>query len=163
MATFKIEILGNEAEVEVTRQGNLIRVAHNGRSYELLLQGQDGPQFFLQLKEDGGRTRLIRAAGESNGDKRQMWANGRTFSYSRVRQRAGQRALDGSLTSSIPAVVSKLLVNQGDQVNEGDKLILLESMKMVIPIHAPQDGTVKAVHCAEGESVAAGRPLIELE
>jgi len=48
-------------------------------------------------------------------------------------------------------------------VAAGDKLILLESMKMVIPIQAPRDGRVARVLCAPGDSVPAGVPLVELE
>lgn len=51
----------------------------------------------------------------------------------------------------------------GDTVEAGDKLILLESMKMVIPIHAPHDGRVAKILCAPGDSVAAGVPLLEIE
>jgi len=48
-------------------------------------------------------------------------------------------------------------------VAAGDKLILLESMKMVIPIVSPRDGIVARVLCAPGESVPAGVPLVELD
>ncbi len=163
MTTFKLDIQGKEAEIEVTRQGNTFRVSHNGQSYELRLQDQKHHLFTLELNEPKGRRHLIRAAGESSGDQRQMWVNGRTYSYSRVRRRASKSAHDSSLSSSIPAVVSKLLVQAGEEVEEGDKLVLLESMKMVIPIQAPRNGTIKEIHCTEGESVQAGRPLIELE
>ena len=44
----------------------------------------------------------------------------------------------------------------------GDRLILLESMKMIIPIVAPADGVVQAIHCVAGDSVAPGVPLIIL-
>ena len=70
---------------------------------------------------------------------------------------------DGSLASAIPAVVSQLLVAPGDVVAAGDKLILLESMKMVIPILAPHAGRVSRVHCAPGDSVPAGVALLEIE
>ena len=68
-----------------------------------------------------------------------------------------------ALTLTIPAVVADILVSVGDQVADGDKLILLESMKMIIPIQAPYSGTVTALHCAKGDSVQAGIPLIELD
>ena len=45
----------------------------------------------------------------------------------------------------------------------GDKLILLESMKMVIPIQAPHAGRVGRILCAPGDSVPAGVPLLEIE
>ncbi len=109
------------------------------------------------------RQRQIRAAGRIDGDQRQIWVNGRTFNFTRIRQRGSAAVLDGSLSSSIPAVVSQILVSLNDTVSAGDKLILLESMKMIIPIVAPCDSKVTAIHCAAGESVQAGIPLIELE
>ncbi|MAT97217.1 MAG: hypothetical protein CL608_08755 [Anaerolineaceae bacterium] len=93
-----------------------------------------------------------------------IWLNGRTHQYERVLPRGGGAAsLDVSLSATIPAVVADILVNVGDQVQDGDKLILLESMKMVIPIQAPYSGTVSAINCQKGESVQAGTPLIELD
>jgi biotin carboxyl carrier protein len=59
--------------------------------------------------------------------------------------------------------VSKILVKEGDAVKAGDKLILLESMKMIIPIQAPHDGLVAALRCSAGEAVQPGEQLIELE
>ncbi|VAW41309.1 hypothetical protein MNBD_CHLOROFLEXI01-3219, partial [hydrothermal vent metagenome] len=56
-----------------------------------------------------------------------------------------------------------ILVKVGDTVASGDKLILLESMKMIIPIQAPYDGVVTALNCTKGESVQAGVQLIELD
>jgi biotin carboxyl carrier protein len=42
-------------------------------------------------------------------------------------------------------------------------LVVLEAMKMEIPVHSPFDGTVKAVHVAEGDRIAGGTLLVELE
>jgi biotin carboxyl carrier protein len=68
-----------------------------------------------------------------------------------------------SLSASIPAVVSEILVEIGDEVKKGDKLILLESMKMILAIQAPYDGTVQAIFCAQGEAVQPGIRLIGVE
>ena len=48
-------------------------------------------------------------------------------------------------------------------VNEGDTVIVLEAMKMELPIKAPRSGVVKAVNCAKGELVQPGVNLLELE
>jgi biotin carboxyl carrier protein len=68
-----------------------------------------------------------------------------------------------SLSATIPAVVSEILVNVGDQVTSGDKLILLESMKMIMPIVAPCDGLVVAINCEPGEAVQTGVQLVEID
>ena len=154
---------GKESEVEVTRQDDRLHVIRDGITTELRLLQQDGCSFVLEWPQQNGERRQIRSAGRIDGDQRQLWVNGRTFNYDRVRQRNSEAVLDGSLSSSIPAVVSQILVNLGETVSAGDKLILLESMKMIIPILAPCDSKVTAIHCAAEESVQAGVPLIELE
>ena len=92
-----------------------------------------------------------------------MWLNGRIHHYQRVLPRGGGVANNASLSATIPAVVADILVKTGDTVASGDKLILLESMKMIIPIQAPYDGVVTALNCTQGESVQAGVQLVELE
>ena len=163
MAKFRINLHGKENEVEVTRQGDRLHVTRDGITAELRLLRQDGYSFVLEWPQQDGERRQIRGAGRVDGDQRQLWVNGRTFNYARIRQRSSAAFLDSSLSSSIPAVVSQVLVNLGETVSAGDKLILLESMKMIIPILAPCDSKVTAIHCAAGESVQAGVPLIELE
>lgn len=58
--------------------------------------------------------------------------------------------------------IFELLVEQGDQVEEGDELVILESMKMEIPVEAPGDGSVETVHIAQGDQVQEGDLLITL-
>ena len=60
------------------------------------------------------------------------------------------------------ANVWRLHVAPGDEVERGDLLVMLESMKMEIPVTAPQAGTVGRVLVAEGQSVDDGDPLLEL-
>jgi biotin carboxyl carrier protein len=165
MTKFTINLAGEDAEVEVTRQGNHLHVTYDGQTAELELVYTDGPELLLEQILPDGSHRRIRAAGHSgSGDERQVWVNGRYHTYQRIRQRGHGSGLgEGSLAASIPAVVTEILVNPGDGVSEGDRLILLESMKMVIPIQAPYDSTVKNIMCTVGESVQAGAALIELE
>lgn len=163
MPKLTLKLGATTAEVEVSRQGNAFHVTHDGTTAELQLVGHTPNGLLLEwLKPDGTRQR-IRVLGHANGDQRQLWVNGRYHTYERVRQRGASATGGGGLSSSIPAVVSQLLVGVGDVVLAGDKLILLESMKMVIPIQAPHDGVVTAVHCAAGDPVQANVPLLDLE
>jgi len=61
------------------------------------------------------------------------------------------------------ATVVRIAVKPGDRVEDGDVLIALEAMKMELPIRAPRAGTVRAVHCREGELVQPGQVLIDFE
>ena len=68
-----------------------------------------------------------------------------------------------ALSAPMPATVAKVLVKPGAAVKKGDTVILLEAMKMELPLRAPADATVKAIHCREGELVQPDVTLIELE
>jgi acetyl-CoA carboxylase biotin carboxyl carrier protein len=61
------------------------------------------------------------------------------------------------------ANVWKVVVAEGDKVADGDTLVILESMKMEIPVLAEQDGTVAALHVSEGDVVQEGDVLAVLE
>ena len=66
------------------------------------------------------------------------------------------------IESEIAGTVWKIEVSPGDTVEEDDVLIILESMKMEIPVMATTDGTVAEIHVAEGEGVTEGQPLVTL-
>jgi acetyl-CoA carboxylase biotin carboxyl carrier protein len=67
------------------------------------------------------------------------------------------------ITASMAGNVWKVLVQVGDTVEEGQDVVILESMKMEIPIAAETSGIVKEVKTAEGDFVNEGDVLIELE
>ncbi|TAK13920.1 MAG: acetyl-CoA carboxylase biotin carboxyl carrier protein subunit [Acidobacteria bacterium] len=60
------------------------------------------------------------------------------------------------------AKVIRVLVEPGQAVAAGDTLVVLEAMKMEMPIRAPRAGTVTAVNCAEGELVTPDGPVVVL-
>ncbi len=63
----------------------------------------------------------------------------------------------------ITGTVWKIEKKVGDTVVEGDVLVILESMKMEMPIEAPGAGTVKEIRVAEGQSVVEGAIVVVLE
>ena len=77
-----------------------------------------------------------------------------------TRKRAGAHE---SLTAPMPATVIQVNVSPGAEVKRGDILVLLEAMKMELPLRAPADGRVVAVQCAAGQLVQPGTTLIEIE
>ena len=192
MTQFRLNIHGQERAIEVARQGEQLHVqvgaaedplpspfpegegtgdplpsplpgGEGTKAAEVRVVHRDGARLLIEITWPDGTTQRVRLAGARQGDKRQLWIDGRTLTAERVRQRGGGVATEGSLAAAIPAVVSQILVAPGDEVAAGDKLILLESMKMVIPIVAPRAGRVARVLCDVGESVPAGVPLVEFE
>jgi acetyl-CoA carboxylase biotin carboxyl carrier protein len=67
------------------------------------------------------------------------------------------------IEAQITGNVWKIEVAVGDAVSEGDTVVILESMKMEIPVEAEDDGTVKEIRCAEGQAVSEGDVLVVLE
>ncbi len=67
------------------------------------------------------------------------------------------------IDAHITGTVWRIEVSPGDHVDEGQTVIVLESMKMEVPVEAEDEGTVSAVLVEEGQSVSEGEPLVELE
>ena len=65
--------------------------------------------------------------------------------------------------ASMAGNARKVIVKPGDQVPEGQDVVILESMKMEIPISAESSGTIKEVKINEGDFVNEGDILVELE
>ena len=63
----------------------------------------------------------------------------------------------------ITGTVWKVECQVGQSVTEGDTLVILESMKMEMPVEAEDDGKVSAIKCEEGQSVSEGDTLVVLE
>ena len=68
----------------------------------------------------------------------------------------------GKIRSEVSGSVWKVEVAIGQQVNEGDTLLVVESMKMEIPVTAPSAGTVTEILVAEGESVVDDQVILML-
>ena len=171
MTQFTLRQHDVEKAVHASRQGSEIRVKLDGEDaraepveaavFHLIAHTET--EILLARTLPDGTQQQWRLVGHKEGVKRSVWLNGRTHHYERILPRgSGAASNDISLAATIPAVVADILVSVGDQVQDGDKLILLESMKMIIPIQAPYSGTVTAINCSKGDSVQVGIPLIEL-
>ena len=68
-----------------------------------------------------------------------------------------------TVEAHITGIVWKIEVEVGDSVEEGDTVVILESMKMEMPVEAEDAGTVKEIMCEEGQAVNEGDTLVVLE
>jgi biotin carboxyl carrier protein len=112
--------------------------------------------------DDDGRQTVVYVAGTA-GDLWAFW-NGEVY---RERGEGDEKGghhdrQNYDLTAPMPATVVKILVATGQTVKHGETLLVLEAMKMELPIRAPADAVVKAVNCREGELVQPERTLVAL-
>jgi acetyl-CoA carboxylase biotin carboxyl carrier protein len=68
-----------------------------------------------------------------------------------------------NVEAHITGTVWKIECEVGQEIEEGDTLVILESMKMEMPVEAEDDGKVAEIKCAEGQSVSEGDTLVVLE
>ncbi|MEE8441814.1 MAG: biotin/lipoyl-containing protein [Spirochaetia bacterium] len=72
-------------------------------------------------------------------------------------------SLPGTIAAPMAGVVKEVLVSAGDSVNAGDRVIVMEAMKMDIDVVAHDSGTVAKVSVAAGENVTEGQQLLQVE
>lgn len=69
----------------------------------------------------------------------------------------------GSVTALMPGAIVRLLVAEGQAVQIGDVLLILEAMKMENEIQAEREGVVKKIHVQPGDRVETGQPMVDIE
>lgn len=105
-----------------------------------------------------------RAAFARDGDRLLVWSGGRTFAFERAAGRSGgSTEHSGSLAAPMPGRVRRALVKEGERVEKGQVVLVLEAMKMEHAIRAPGGGVIKRFVHAEGDLVDAGTLLVVIE
>lgn len=161
-----VTVNGEEHEVELDeRQGELV-VRYDGAEVETRYDevdrlGQVG--LFLGTKSyavsiaGGAQSASVTVAGHlyevELEDERERAAH-------QAERARGSRG--GDVKSVMPGVVVRLLVAEGDEVVEGQPLLILEAMKMQNEIAAPSPGRITKLFVGEGEAVASGAKLVQL-
>ena len=74
-----------------------------------------------------------------------------------------QEKMKGGYEAPMPGEIFKILVNEGEYVNEGNPLLILVSMKMENTIVASESGKIQEIYISEGETVQSGKLLLKIE
>ncbi len=122
------------------------KVIIDGTEFEVLIEGEgttfsatvEGKTFEIQIPDAAPMAKKKRSAG-------------------------GKKKKSGTVTSSIPGKIVTVEVNQGDEVTEGQVVLILEAMKMQNEVQAPISGTVISVNVSEGDAIEANIPLLVIE
>jgi biotin carboxyl carrier protein len=148
--------------VQVEKEDEIFRITIGDRTYEVAAVMR--PDGRLLLDVDGAKQVAI-LAGDAR--RRHVAVDGGAWILERPqpqRRRSVQGAEGGgSLTATMPGLVLDVLVAEGEEVQRGDTLVLLEAMKMELRITAPFAGRVGRVHCAAGQVVDRGQLLVEVQ
>ncbi len=79
-----------------------------------------------------------------------------------VKPKTTPPAAGGAVVAPLPGLILKIDISEGQQVDAGQCLLIMEAMKMENRITAPHNGTVRKLFVAEGDSVGEGDPLVEI-
>ena len=114
------------------------------------------------IVDEGERRWRVAVAG--TGGTQWVFVNGQVATVEAPKPgHRRSRSGDEGVMSPMPATVVAIHVTPGQTVAAGDTVIVLEAMKMELPIRAPRDGVVKTVACAKGDLVPPGVNLLEFE
>jgi pyruvate carboxylase len=108
--------------------------------------------------KDGRRT----VAYELNGMGRETFITDKKVAPQTKSRLKADLADAMQIGAPIPGLVSSIAVSVGHKVSKGDKLLMMEAMKMQTTVTAPEDSVVEAVHVAVGETVESKDLLIKL-
>ena len=164
---YVITVEGKTYEIELDRGG---RVWINNEPYDVDLTSVDGlPEYSLLLDHRSYETH-VESGTDSDDEETVMVVAGRPY---RTQVKTGRRkakkakgesgqAGSGKVKAPLPGLVVSLPVKEGQLVEEGDVVAVLESMKMNLELRAPRGGLVEAVHGVQGAEVKQGDVLVVL-
>lgn len=142
MKTYKLKINGNAYEVAINSiEGNIADVTVNGASYQVEMENAPAaavasPAVQAPAAQPAAAT-AAPAAQPASG--------------------AGTK-----VTSPLPGVIIEVSVKVGDAVKAGQKVAVIEAMKMENEISATKDGTISAIHVSKGDSVLEGADVVSI-
>lgn len=158
----KFTICLDDVVYDVVAEGNKITV--NGRPFTVETSEDctvlvDGIAYEVVVEEDRaeveGSSYALQVTGLSTGSS----PSGAPRAPSVSTKAEGK---DGAVVAMMPGQVTRLLVEEGERVEEGQPVCVLEAMKMENELRAERDGVIKAIHVRPGDDVEKGQALVEI-
>ncbi len=143
---FNVSIDGKKHDVDFHKtNNNLYSIIIDNKSYEVDIS-QDGTQFDILRNGDNFNVELMDEMKKMLKEKESLALSGKQI-----------------LEAQMPGAIQKVLVNIGDEVKEGEPLLILIAMKMENEISSPISGTVKEIFVKEADTVGSGDKLVIIE
>lgn len=165
----EIKIKDRKAKVEVlTQEGNLYHVLIDGREYHLdVLQVESsvysilhqGNSINLEMIEDSDPNHY---KVNTRNDQFKVEIIDPSTRYN-LASRHNIKSTDQVIIAPMPGRIVRILVSEGNLINEGDTVLVVSAMKMESEFKAPISGTVRKIHVAEGDTVDGGVTLLEID
>jgi len=162
------DIEGEREAVEFRREGGRVFAEVGGRRYELEARGLGAGEYLLL---HGGRVYECRVGAARSRGPLGVSVGGRDYAVAvtdpkHLRGAAGAAGADAGraqVTAPMPGKVVRVLVGQGQQVEAGQGLVVVEAMKMQNELKSPKAGAVLELRAAAGSTVNAGDVLVVVE
>ncbi len=147
MKSYKFRINGNEYNVDINSvEGNIADVTVNGASYQVEMENAPAP---VQKPAQASATATTAPASSAT-------------TTTPAPKAAAPAGAGKPVTSPLPGVIIEVSVKEGQTVKAGQKVAVLEAMKMENEIQAPADGTVTAILVNKGDSVLEGAEIVKI-
>jgi biotin carboxyl carrier protein len=145
------------------RQKNDIQINLDGKTYEVTVQYMNSGEILLII--DG---KIYNAIICTSNSSYRVCVNGKSFD---IEKKSASQILGGMLSqkqkrdvkTSMPGKIVKVLMSEGDEVEEGQAILILEAMKMQNEIKSPQKGKITKIIPKVGESVETGALLFSVD
>lgn len=142
MKTYQFKINGKEYQVAIGEaQGKMLSVNVNGADYQVELENAPAA---APVQTQAPAASTPAAAVPAAAPKPAPTG-------------AGEK-----VNSPLPGVIVEVSVKEGQAVKAGQKVAVLEAMKMENEIPAPKDGTITAIHVNKGDSILEGAPVVSI-
>ena len=156
-------------------------LAQTGKTATLTIDGQThaieilrGGEDWLDIRVSASKSAfpsvpesVFTAYVSTDGPKRWVTVNGQTFVLTKTvgaaKRRGQSHHAAGELAAPMPGLVRAVQVAEGESVEKGQTLLILEAMKMEIKVAAPQTGKVKSLKVEPGQTVERDQLLVEIE
>lgn len=144
MSNYKFKIFGKEYNVTIgSIEDKIAKVNVNGKDYEVELENQPAAAPAVDAAPVAAAAQAAPAAAAAPAAKPAAGAGVK-------------------VTSPLPGVIIEVSVKEGQAVKAGQKVAVIEAMKMENEIAATQDGTISAIHVNKGDSVLEGADIVSI-
>ncbi len=153
----------------LSQDGNLLEVEVDGKKYKVDLMHTAGGTFSIITE---GHSYNIELVPQKQAKHYTAYTLYQSFDVEIIDAEAryllnrganGFASNENTISSPMPGKVVKILVNERDQVKEGETAVIISAMKMESEYKSPKDGVIKKINVKDGDTIEGNQILIELE